>query len=78
MKPLWRVTFRWTNIAIFAVMLRSYQPTIEVRVYRWKWRAKLAVFLAEIACGQTGICPCATIEKYWPDASNVVPLRPAA
>lgn len=77
MKPLWKVTFTLLSINMLRFHLATGtkpNPTSWTKVYRWKWRAKLAAF--QMPTG-TGSFIATSVEPYWPD-SNAVPLRKSA
>lgn len=72
---LWKVTKTSTNALFFGLYRAGIiNPVVEVRVYRYRWRARIACFLGNISpIGTPWICS-AEMEPCWPD-SNVVPLR---
>jgi hypothetical protein len=75
MKPLWKVTFTHLSIHLLPLYaMTGKKPESWTKIYRWKWRAKLAAF-GWLPIG--GHCIAAKVEPYWPDFDNVVPLRAA-
>jgi hypothetical protein len=74
-KPLWKVTFTCLSIHLLPLYaLTRHKPHSWSKVYRWKWRAKLA---AAQFPSMGGIYIATKIEAYWPDCDNVVSLRAA-
>jgi hypothetical protein len=70
---MWKVTFTAFNVAVLPLYGCGLKPTVWTKVYRRKWRAKLAAFNPCLG----GVIIDAKIEPYWPGATNVVPLRAA-
>jgi hypothetical protein len=60
--------------AIQTIATACRKPHSWSKVYRWKWRAKLA---AAQFPSMGGIYITTKIEAYWPDCDNVVSLRAA-
>jgi hypothetical protein len=80
-KPLWKVTWTLlslTELRIAIMMQRKPQPMTWSKVYRWRWRARLAAFPSALSLASGGYTVLTAIEPVWPDAENVVALRPVA
>jgi hypothetical protein len=79
-KPLWKVTFTTQNLLLVGVgspLGLDLGRYVKIRIYRWHWRAKLAVLLGSVSPIGTPFVCWAEMEPYWPN-SNVIPLRRSA
>lgn len=68
MKPLWKVTTTYGSVMGIALKMK---PLEETRVYRWRWRARLAAF--NRCYFAWGFWSNSIVEPYWPQA-NVISL----